>query len=62
MSDNKSINDAHDHSRLAGNETYEVAHLQEKLGVTKEELEEAIQSVGNSRDAIEAYFYQKKNS
>lgn len=55
MSDDKNKQDGRDSSRVAGNENYELAYLEEKLGVSREQVREAIEKVGNSREAVEQY-------
>lgn len=60
MSDDKSKKDNRDRSRVAGNENYELAYLQEKLGVSREQIEEAIKAVGNNREQVEAYLSKSK--
>jgi len=46
MSDNKDIRDGRDRSRVSGEESYELAYLEEKFGVDRETVKEAIKKVG----------------
>jgi hypothetical protein len=55
MADNKDIRDGRDRSRVAGDESYELAYLEEKLEVTREQVREAIEKVGNDREKVEEY-------
>ena len=55
MADNKDLRDGRDRSRVAGEESYELQHIAEKMGVSQEEVRSAIQQVGNSREKIEEY-------
>ncbi|WP_432713193.1 DUF3606 domain-containing protein [Pedobacter sp.] len=55
MADNKNIQDGRDRSKVDGNEDYELSYLQEKLGVSREQVKDAIKAVGNSRDKVEEY-------
>lgn len=60
MADNKNIQDGRDRSKVEGNENYELSYLEEKLGVTREQVRDAIQAVGNNRDEVEAYLKKNK--
>jgi len=55
MSDNKNLRDNRDRSRVSGNEDYELSYLQEKLGVSREQVMDAIKAVGNDRQKVEDY-------
>jgi hypothetical protein len=55
MSDNKNIQDGRDRSKVDGNESYELAYLEEKMGVSREQVKKAIEAVGNSREKVEEY-------
>jgi len=59
MSDDKNKQDGRDRSRVAGNEDYELSYLEEKLGVSREEVKAAISAVGNDREKVEAYLKKK---
>jgi hypothetical protein len=56
MADDKTLRSPQDRSRIAMGEDYEVRYWTEKFGVSHERLREAVNSVGNSADAVEAYF------
>ncbi|MBG6234619.1 uncharacterized protein YjbJ (UPF0337 family) [Pedobacter sp. CAN_A7] len=60
MADNKNIQDERDRSKIDGNEDYELSYLQEKLGVSREQVRDAIKAVGNSRDKVEEYLQKHK--
>jgi hypothetical protein len=55
MSDDKNIQDGRDRSKVDGNESYELSYLEEKLGVSREQVKKAIKEVGNSREKVEEY-------
>ena len=55
MADDKNQRDGRDRSKVSGEEQYEVQHLAEKLGVSAEQVRNAIQKVGSSREKIEEY-------
>jgi hypothetical protein len=55
MPDNKKIQDARDRDRVAGDEEYELDYLVKKLGVTRDQVQQAIKAVGNNRTKIEEY-------
>jgi hypothetical protein len=59
MSDNKSKQDGRDRSRVDPNEGYELAYLEEKLGVSRDEVRKAVEAVGNSREKVEEYLKKK---
>jgi hypothetical protein len=60
MPDNKDSRDKRDRNRVAGDENYELSYLQEKLGVSRERIMEAIEAVGNNREKIEEYLKKNK--
>jgi hypothetical protein len=55
MADDKNIQDGRDRSRVSGSEEYELQYLAEKLNVSTEEVRNAVEKVGNSREKIEEY-------
>ena len=55
MADDKSLRGPQDSSRVAMGEDYEVAYWTDKFGVSRERLQEAVDAVGNSADAIKTY-------
>jgi hypothetical protein len=59
MSDNKQVQDGRDRAKVSGSENYELAYLEEKLGKSRKEVEEAIKAVGSDRSKVEEYL--KKN-
>jgi len=62
MADNKNIQDGRDRSKVSGDESYELSYLEEKLGVSREQVRAAIDAVGNSREDVEAYLKKNKKS
>lgn len=55
MADDKNLRDGRDRSRVSGSEEYELQYLAEKLNVSADEIRNAIEKVGNSREKIEEY-------
>ena len=55
MVDDKNQVGAADRSRISLGEDYEVRDWTASLGVSEQELREAVDSVGNSADAVRAY-------
>jgi hypothetical protein len=52
MSDNLQDKGAQDRARINMHEKWEVEYWTRELGVTKEELEQAVKTAGNSADAV----------
>jgi len=59
MSDDKSKQDGRDRSRVNPNESYELSYLEEKLGVSREQVRAAVEAVGNNREKVEEYLSKK---
>lgn len=59
MTDDKQNIGAADRSRISLSEDYEVRDWTAALGVSEQELREAIDAVGNSADAVRAYLKQE---
>lgn len=55
MSDDKTLRGPQDRSRIAMGEDYEVEYWTSRFGVSRDRLQQAIEAVGNSADAVEAY-------
>lgn len=55
MADNKTLRAPQDSSRIAMGEDYEVAYWTDKFGVSRDKLQQAVDAVGNSADAVEQY-------
>jgi hypothetical protein len=55
MSDDKTQRSPQDASRIAMGEDYEVRYWTAKFGVTREDLQRAVDTVGNSADAVEKH-------
>lgn len=55
MADDKTMRGPQDAARIALGEDYEVRYWTEKFGVSREQLEDAVKSVGNSADAVERH-------
>jgi hypothetical protein len=64
MPDNKELRNKQDRGRVSENENYELAYLEEKMGVSRDEVKAAIQEVGNERLKVEEYLEknQRKGS
>lgn len=60
MTDNKNLQDGRDRSKVNGSESYELSYIEEKLGVSREQVREAIEAVGNNREDVEAWLNKKK--
>ncbi|WP_343633415.1 DUF3606 domain-containing protein [Fluviicola sp.] len=60
MSDNKEKQDERDRSRVSAGDGYELAYLEEKLGVSRDEVRAAIEAVGNDREKVEEYLSNRK--
>ncbi len=56
MPDDKSKAGKQDRSKINVHEEYELRDWSKRLGVSKEELKKAVQSVGNSADAVRKHF------
>lgn len=54
MADNRTLRGPRDSSRIAMGEDYEVEYWTDKFGVSRDELQKAVDAVGNSADAVEA--------
>jgi pyrroloquinoline quinone (PQQ) biosynthesis protein C len=55
MSDNLQKSGPQDRSRINVNESWELKHWTEALGVSKEQLEAAVKAVGTSVSAVKAH-------
>jgi len=55
MSDNKAKTGPQDASKISMSEDYEVQYWTKTLGVSREELEQAVKSAGNGADAVRAH-------
>ncbi|OOG18801.1 hypothetical protein BWD42_02235 [Sphingobacterium sp. CZ-UAM] len=60
MSDNKHQKAARDRNQVAVGESYEVDYIATELGVSRHEVEAAIEKVGNSREEISKYLKNNK--
>ncbi len=60
MTDNKNQKDVRDRNQVAGGESYEVDYIAKELGVSRQEVEAAIEKVGNSREEITKYLKNNK--
>lgn len=56
MSDDRTRLTPQDASRIALGENYKVDYWTGKFGVTRDELEHAVQSAGNRADAVARHF------
>lgn len=55
MADDQSNRGPQDRARISMSEDYEVRYWTEALGVTKEELQRAVDQVGNGADAVREF-------
>jgi hypothetical protein len=60
MSDDKSKQDGRDRGQVNPNESYELSYIEEKLGVSREQVRKAVEAVGNSREKVEEYLLKNK--
>ncbi|UYQ95633.1 DUF3606 domain-containing protein [Chitinophaga horti] len=56
MSDDKDLKGGRDREQVAAGQAYEIEYFQHKLGVSRNDVLEAISKVGNDREALEKYF------
>jgi hypothetical protein len=55
MADDKTLRAPQDSSRVAMGEDYEVDYWTKKFGTSREQLQRAVNAVGNSASAVERY-------
>lgn len=55
MSDDTTLRRPQDASRISMSEDYEVRYWTEKFGVSRDQLERAVNEVGNSADRVAEY-------
>ncbi|MBO9516451.1 MAG: DUF3606 domain-containing protein [Porphyrobacter sp.] len=55
MSDDKRLRAPQDSSRIAMGEDYEVDYWTNEFGVSRQHLQEAVDQVGNSADAVRTF-------
>ena len=55
MADDRNERGPQDSSRVAMGEDYEVRYWTKKFGVSREELQKAVDAVGNSSSAVERH-------
>ncbi|MES3018733.1 MAG: DUF3606 domain-containing protein [Bacteroidota bacterium] len=55
MADNKNIQDGRDRAQVSGSEDYEVQYIAKTMGVSTDQVKEAIAAVGNSREKVQEY-------
>ena len=58
MSDDKNKTGGQDRGRVAGGQDWEISYMTQKFNVSKEQVEQAINAVGNSREKVEEYLRQ----
>ena len=61
MPDNTQDRGQRDRQRIDADELYEMNYIVDKLGVTKEEVRNAIAEVGNNREKVEEYLRGRTN-
>jgi hypothetical protein len=62
MADNLQQRGGRDRQRIDVNEDYELRDWSKKFGVTKEQLKEAVQAVGNESDKVEQFLKGRERS
>lgn len=55
MADDKNNRSPQDRARISMSEDYEVRYWMEALGLTKEELQRAVDQVGNGAEAVREF-------
>ena len=55
MADDKTLRSPQDSSRIAMGEDYEVEYWTRKFGVSRDRLQQAVDAVGNSANAVERH-------
>lgn len=60
MADDKTKQDGRDRSQVNPNESYELSYIEEKLGVSRDQVRKAVEAVGNSREKVEEYLTKNK--
>ena len=55
MADDKTLRGPQDRSRISMSEDYEVEYWTNKFGVSRDELQKAVDAVGNSASAVEKH-------
>lgn len=60
MADDLTNRGPQDRARIAMGELHEVSYWTRELGVTEEELQKAVDAVGNGADAVREYLKAKK--
>lgn len=55
MADDKNARGPQDSSRIAMGEDYEVQYWTKKFGVSRDQLQKAVDAVGNGADAVEKH-------
>lgn len=61
MPDDKNQRGQRDRDRIDPNEPYELRHVEQKLGVSREQVLQAIAEVGDNREKVEEYLRNKPN-
>ena len=62
MPDNLQYRGGQDRTRIDVHQDYELRDWARKFGVTREQLEEAVQAVGNSADAVERHLRERRST
>ncbi|HVJ02955.1 MAG TPA: DUF3606 domain-containing protein [Sphingomonas sp.] len=61
MVDNPALRSGQDRTRIALEQEHEVRYWTGELGVTREQLAEAISAVGNQANDVRSYFEREAN-
>jgi hypothetical protein len=60
MSDDRTKRSGQDRTRVAGGQDWEVSYMTQKYNVSKQEVEDAVKAVGNSREKVEEYLERNR--
>jgi hypothetical protein len=60
MSDDRTKRSGQDRTRVSGGQDWEVSYMTQKYNVSKQQVEEAVKAVGNSREKVEEYLQRNR--
>lgn len=60
MVDDKTKKDGRDDSQVSSSDINELSYLEEKLGISREEVQQAIAAVGTNREKVEEYLRKNR--
>lgn len=62
MSDDRTVRNGQDRNRISLSEDYELRDWSKKFGVTREELKQAVQAVGNDAQKVQEHLKGRSSS